>query len=40
VGYRLAELLPLDQQLLQRLLESEDAVARLDLLAPLLDLRN
>jgi uncharacterized protein len=40
VGYRLAELLPLDQKLLQRLLESDDAVARLDLLAPLLDLRN
>jgi Lon protease-like protein len=40
VGYRLAELLPLDQKLLQRLLQSEDAVARLDLLAPLLDLRN
>jgi uncharacterized protein len=40
VGYRLAELLPLDQKLLQRLLESDDAVARLELLAPLLDLRN
>jgi uncharacterized protein len=39
VGYRLAELLPLDQKLLQRLLQSDDAVARLDLLAPLLDLR-
>jgi Lon protease-like protein len=40
VGYRIAELLPLDQKLLQRLLESEDPVARLELLAPLLDLRN
>jgi Lon protease-like protein len=40
VGYRLAELLPLDQKFMQRLLESDDAVARLDLLAPLLDLRN
>jgi uncharacterized protein len=40
VGYRLAELLPLDQNLLQRLLQSDDAVARLDLLSPLLDLRN
>jgi Lon protease-like protein len=39
VGYRIAELLPLDQKLLQRLLESDDPVARLDLLAPMLDLR-
>lgn len=39
VGYRIAELLPLDQKLLQRLLESDDPVARLELLAPLLDLR-
>jgi uncharacterized protein len=40
VGYRMAELLPLDQKLLQRLLESDDPVARLELLAPLLDLRD
>ncbi len=40
VGYRIAELLPLDQKLLQRLLESEDPIARLELLAPLLDLRD
>jgi Lon protease-like protein len=39
VGYRLAELLPLDQKLLQRLLESDDPIARLELLAPLIDLR-
>lgn len=39
VGYRIAELLPLEQSLLQRLLESADPVARLELLAPLLDLR-
>jgi Lon protease-like protein len=39
VGYRIAELLPLDQKLMQRLLESDDPVARLELLAPLLDLR-
>jgi len=39
VGYRIAELLPLDQKLLQRLLESDDPIARLELLAPLLDLR-
>ena len=38
VGYRIAELLPLDQKLLQRLLESDDPIARLDLLAPLIDL--
>jgi uncharacterized protein len=40
VGYRIAELLPLDQELLQRVLESDDPVARLELLAPLLDLRD
>jgi Lon protease-like protein len=40
VGYRLAELLPLDQKMLQRLLENDDPVARLELLAPLLELRN
>jgi len=40
VGYRLAELLPLDQRLLQRLLENDDPVARLELLAPLLDMRD
>jgi Lon protease-like protein len=37
VSCRLAELLPLDQQALQRLLELDDAEARLSLLAPMID---
>lgn len=37
VGHRLAELLPLDQNALQRLLELDDPETRLGLLAPLLD---
>ena len=37
VSCRLAELLPLDQRALQRLLELDDADARLSLLAPMID---
>ncbi len=37
VSHRLAELLPLDQNALQRLLELDDPETRLGLLAPLLD---
>jgi uncharacterized protein len=37
VSHRLAELLPLDQNALQRLLELDDPEMRLDLLAPLVD---
>jgi uncharacterized protein len=37
VSHRLAELLPLDQSALQRLLELEDPEARLRLLAPLIE---
>jgi Lon protease-like protein len=37
VSCRLAELLPLDQPALQRLLELDDAEARLRLLAPMID---
>jgi len=40
VSYRIAELLPLDQQLQQRLLESNDPPARLQSLAPLFDLKS
>jgi uncharacterized protein len=36
VGYRLAEILPLDQQMKQRLLEMEDSAGRLDTLRELL----
>jgi uncharacterized protein len=37
VGHRLAELLPLDQSTQQQLLEIDDPVARLRLLAPLIE---
>jgi uncharacterized protein len=37
VGYRLAELLPLDRSLQQHLLELDDPNARLNLLAPLIE---
>jgi Lon protease-like protein len=39
VGHRLAELLPLDQSQQQRLLEIDDPNARLDMLAPLIEVR-
>lgn len=37
IGYRIAELLPLEHRLQQQLLETDDPQARLGLLAPLLD---
>jgi Lon protease-like protein len=40
VSHRLAELLPLDQSLLQHLLEIDDPEARLRLLAPLVELQD
>jgi uncharacterized protein len=40
VGYRIAELLPLDQGLLQRILETDDPATRLEMLAPLFELRD
>jgi len=38
VGYRLAELLPIEPALQQQMLESDDPIGRLRALAPLLDL--
>jgi uncharacterized protein len=40
VAYRIAELLPLDRALMQRLLEIDDPIARLGMLAPLFDLHD
>jgi Lon protease-like protein len=39
VGYRVAELLPLEQRLQQQLLEIDDPNTRLSLLAPLIEVR-
>lgn len=39
IGHRLAELLPLDHGLQQQLLENDDPNARLELLAPLIEIR-